>query len=165
MQASISLWLAFRWGCSYVLQEILVCAFSVYFHYLMCSALGWERQKWLFGRYSSTCKFISLSWWRNRTYYFFITQSFWLNWYKMPSKQFQAENQSVVVLLGTGRKRLEEPVFPKKIPSRKKIFVLRSNVNFDEKFSCRSAWGDCVYTYIYTCICTHKYVFFSVELG
>lgn len=67
MQASISLWLAFRWGCSYVLQEILVCAFSVYFHYLMCSALGWGRQKWLFGRFLSTCKFISLSCQRNWT--------------------------------------------------------------------------------------------------
>lgn len=79
MQASISLWLAFRWGCSYVLQEILLCAFSVYFCYLMCSALGSERQKWLFGRFLSTCKFISLSWKRNQTYYFFITQFFWMD--------------------------------------------------------------------------------------
>lgn len=49
MQASMSLWLAFRWGCSYVLQEILVCVFSVYFHYLMCSALGWERESGYLG--------------------------------------------------------------------------------------------------------------------
>lgn len=120
MQASISLWLAFRWGCSYMLQEILVCAFSVYFHYLMCAALGWERQKWLFGRFLSTCKFISLSCQKNQTYYFFITQFFWMDWCKMPSEQLKALNQSFVVLLGTDRTRYEEPVFPKKIPSHKK---------------------------------------------
>lgn len=74
MQASISLWLAFRWGWSYVLQEILVCVFSVYFHYLMCSALSWGRQNWLFGRFLSRCKFITPSWQKNRTYRMFITR-------------------------------------------------------------------------------------------
>lgn len=85
-QTSISLWLAFRWGCRYVLQEMLVCAFSVYFHYVMCSALGSERQKWFFGRFLNTCKFISLSWEGNRTDYCFITQSFeWTGVKRLPS--------------------------------------------------------------------------------
>jgi len=83
----------------------------------------------------------------------------------MPSKQFQAENLSVVVLLGTGTKKSEESVFPKKIPSHKKIFVLRSNFDFDEKFNHRSAWG-VVHIHIYTYVYAHTHVrIFSVELG
>lgn len=49
-----------------------------------------------------------------------------------------------------------------------KIFVLRSNVGFDEKFNGRNARGGFIYTYVYTYIYAHTRMvlgFFSVELG
>lgn len=155
-QASIGLWLAFRWGWSYVLQEILVSVFAVYFHYLMCSALSWGRQNQLFGRFLSTCKFISPSWQKNQTYCTFITRYLRCTAIKcLPSS-----SKKRIRLLFCSRqvgKALKNQFFQGKFHLTV-TFALSSNVAFDEKFNRRSAWG-VIYTFLHRNMHTHVCMF------